>query len=85
MRYFIIPALGLLGACATPQDMASSCQTYGFKPGTDSYAQCMQKEAHANNQRREHMRAKLREMGRPPEVTHCQADMLGTGFQCSTF
>ena len=42
-------AVLLLGGCATPQELRqgdeAQCQGYGFKPGTNDFALCLQRES----------------------------------------
>lgn len=49
MRPLMIAALFLLSACSTDGLKLASqdgprCQSYGFKPGTDAYANCMMQQ-----------------------------------------
>jgi hypothetical protein len=85
MRYLIFTAFGLLAACSTPQDMAATCQGYGFTPGTNSFAQCMQNERLAQDARKARMSKALGNMSASQsKMTTCR-DLGGGVLQCSTF
>jgi hypothetical protein len=49
--FFVISAFVLLAGCASPGEReAAACHSYGFTPGTDAFANCMQQ---ADMQRRQ--------------------------------
>lgn len=53
-RAIALCCLGLLtlSACQSTQEMArEDCADYGFKPGTDAFAQCVQKTVTESRQR----------------------------------
>ncbi|AXE31538.1 hypothetical protein DK842_17515 [Chromobacterium phragmitis] len=64
----IAAAIGapILAACASPEEIRAmdqrACSGYGFKPGTDTYANCMMKQA---DKRDQDMRANMQNMSHP--------------------
>jgi hypothetical protein len=76
---------GAWAAQAHAQDEAywdalrARCTQYGFKAGTDAFAQCVQKEARAAE-----TRAAQKAASNPPrQTTTCTRDMLGN-INCTT-
>ena len=63
IRFAAAGILLAISACTSPEDQLSNsgkmsaedqlaksskmCQSYGFSPGTDAYAECVQREVHA--------------------------------------
>jgi len=58
MRYLLLLPLLMLGACAGPEpihpptlaQLQAQCRAYGFAPGSDALATCVQREVIAWNQ-----------------------------------
>ncbi len=44
-KIVVLASLLMLSGCNMGQRDANNCQTYGFTPGTDAFAQCMQNAA----------------------------------------
>lgn len=55
----VIMTLGMLGACASPEELrqadTAQCSGFGFKPGTDAFAGCMQNLATTRQQKSDAM------------------------------
>lgn len=74
-----------LTACASPQERAErvvrefgpACQAYGFAPGTDGYAACLQREANAEQERYNAAAAVLYRGTRPAPAITCQSTAVG--------
>ncbi|MGD1827165.1 Lipoprotein [Chromobacterium violaceum] len=64
----IAAAIGapILTACASPEEIRAmdqqTCANYGFKPGTDTFANCMMKRS---DKRADDMRANMQNMSHP--------------------
>ena len=61
---FILGLIAMLSGCISPQQIrqqqADTCSSYGFKPGTNQFAQCMMMQARQAERERECSGAALR-------------------------
>lgn len=51
LRYAVVLVLALLAACSTREEWEVACRGYGFTPGTDGFATCVQQQAMAERSR----------------------------------
>lgn len=53
----------LLMACSTQEQLTATCQGYGFTPGTTAFAECLQRETIAADERRQRAAQSLQQLG----------------------
>jgi hypothetical protein len=50
-KYALFAALALvLSGCASIDDFREACDSFGFKPGTDAYSNCVMRQSEQNDQ-----------------------------------
>jgi len=82
MRWLILATVLLLGACATNHQEA--CAAYGFKPGTDAFANClMTREAQLNDAISQTLRDnEMRTNAWAQQLRSRTCIPMGYGFSC---
>lgn len=81
MKSMMLISATLLGACVSS---AETCESYGFKAGTDAHADCQIRVDADNSARRlaalQHMQRASTPTFSPPSITTCRP--IAGGVQC---